>query len=119
MIPRRFGGLGATLWNRRMSPRPVHPRGVGESPQAMSGAAIGRSSAARRPRVADLAAMDRYLGLLAARRSRTPIREDRAVFTFDMPTISMFYGILIRMFFKDTVKHSAPHVHAEYQSALA
>jgi hypothetical protein len=33
-----------------------------------------------------------------------------------MPTISMFYGILIRMFFKDVDKHQLPHIHAEYQS---
>jgi len=32
-----------------------------------------------------------------------------------MPTISMFYGILIRMFFYDTDKHSVPHIHAEFQ----
>ena len=32
-----------------------------------------------------------------------------------MPTISMFYGILIRMFFYDTDKHNVPHVHAEFQ----
>ncbi len=31
-----------------------------------------------------------------------------------MPTISMLYGILIRMFLKDTDKH-LPHIHAEYQ----
>ncbi len=36
-----------------------------------------------------------------------------------MPTISMFYGILIRMFFKDTDKHSLPHIHAEYQGEVA
>ena len=36
-----------------------------------------------------------------------------------MPTISMFYGILIRMFFKDVDKHSAPHIHAEYQGTFA
>ena len=35
-----------------------------------------------------------------------------------MPTISMFYGILIRMFFKDVEKHNAPHIHAEYQGAI-
>jgi hypothetical protein len=28
-----------------------------------------------------------------------------------MPTISKFYGILIRMFFND---HAPPHFHAEY-----
>ena len=32
-----------------------------------------------------------------------------------MPTISMFYGILIRMFFYDTDRHNVPHVHAEFQ----
>ena len=36
-----------------------------------------------------------------------------------MPTISMFYGILIRMFFRDTDKHHLPHVHADYQGAVA
>ena len=32
-----------------------------------------------------------------------------------VPTISMFYGILIRMFFKDTDKHNLPHIHVDYQ----
>ena len=31
-----------------------------------------------------------------------------------MPTISMFYGILILMYFYDNKKHSMPHIHAEY-----
>ncbi len=31
-----------------------------------------------------------------------------------MPTISMFYGILILMYFYDDKKHSRPHIHAEY-----
>lgn len=31
----------------------------------------------------------------------------------------MFYGILIRMFFHDTDRHKAPHIHAEYQGQLA
>lgn len=31
-----------------------------------------------------------------------------------MPTISMFYGILIQMYFYDDKKHSCPHIHAEY-----
>lgn len=35
-----------------------------------------------------------------------------------MPTISMFYGILIRMFFSDTDKHKMPHIHAEYQGEV-
>ena len=36
-----------------------------------------------------------------------------------MPTISMFYGILIRMFFRDIEKYSIPHIHAEYQGETA
>jgi hypothetical protein len=36
-----------------------------------------------------------------------------------MPTISMFYGILIRMFFADTDKHHVPHIHADYQGQVA
>ena len=35
-----------------------------------------------------------------------------------MPTISMFYGILIRMFFNDVDKHHLPHIHAEYQGQI-
>ena len=31
-----------------------------------------------------------------------------------MPTISMFYGILILMYFYDNKKHNHPHIHAEY-----
>jgi hypothetical protein len=31
----------------------------------------------------------------------------------------MFYGILIRMFFKDTDKHNLPHIHADYQGQIA
>ena len=36
-----------------------------------------------------------------------------------MPTISMFYGILIKMFFYDTDKHNLPHIHADYQGEVA
>ena len=32
-----------------------------------------------------------------------------------MPTISMFYGIIIRLFYFDSKKHHEPHIHAEYQ----
>ena len=35
-----------------------------------------------------------------------------------MPTISMFYGILIRMFFMDIEKHKLPHIHADYQGEV-
>ncbi len=36
-----------------------------------------------------------------------------------MPTISFFYGILIRMFYRDTDQHNLPHIHAEYQGSFA
>jgi hypothetical protein len=31
-----------------------------------------------------------------------------------MPIISMFYGIIIRLYFIDTEHHHLPHLHAEY-----
>jgi len=31
-----------------------------------------------------------------------------------MPVISMFYGILIMMYYMDNDKHHHPHIHAEY-----
>ena len=36
-----------------------------------------------------------------------------------MPTISMFYSIIVRMFFMDTQQHHLPHVHVEYQGEEA
>ncbi len=36
-----------------------------------------------------------------------------------MPTISMFYGIIIRMMFMDTQQHHLPHLHVEYQGQQA
>jgi len=33
-----------------------------------------------------------------------------------MPAISMFYGILMGVFFKDVERHHAPHVHAEHEA---
>jgi hypothetical protein len=36
-----------------------------------------------------------------------------------MPIISLFYGIVIRMFFKDNDQHKLPHIHAEYQGDVA
>lgn len=32
-----------------------------------------------------------------------------------MPTISMFYGIIIRMYREVGGRHNLPHIHAEYQ----
>ena len=31
-----------------------------------------------------------------------------------MPTISMFYGIIIRMYWDDSDRHKMPHFHAYY-----
>jgi hypothetical protein len=36
-----------------------------------------------------------------------------------MPTISMFYGLIIRMLFMDTKQHNLPHIHVEYQGQNA
>jgi hypothetical protein len=32
-----------------------------------------------------------------------------------MPTISMFYGIIISMYYIDNRQHNLPHIHAKYQ----
>lgn len=32
-----------------------------------------------------------------------------------MPAISMFYGILIYLYFADNKRHKLPHIHAQYQ----
>jgi len=36
-----------------------------------------------------------------------------------MPTISMFYGIVIMMFYKDNKQHNLPHIHVRYQDSKA
>jgi Domain of unknown function (DUF4160) len=36
-----------------------------------------------------------------------------------MPTISMFYGIIILMFFEIKEKHHLPHIHIRYQGYRA
>ena len=36
-----------------------------------------------------------------------------------MPTISSFYGILIRIYFFDAEQHHMPHIHAQYQGHQA
>jgi hypothetical protein len=32
-----------------------------------------------------------------------------------VPTISMFYGIIISLYFYDDERHKLPHIHAKYQ----
>lgn len=31
-----------------------------------------------------------------------------------MPELSRFYGIVIKMYFNDTVQHNKPHIHVTY-----
>ena len=33
-----------------------------------------------------------------------------------MPVISVFYGLIIMMYFYDNKKHHLPHIHVKYQS---
>ncbi len=32
-----------------------------------------------------------------------------------MPAISMFYGIIVYLYFKDNKQHKRPHIHVKYQ----
>ena len=32
-----------------------------------------------------------------------------------MPVISMFYGVIVSLYFQDDRRHHRPHVHARYQ----
>jgi hypothetical protein len=36
-----------------------------------------------------------------------------------MPTISMFYGVIVRMYFFDNQQHNSPHIHVHYQDDSA
>lgn len=36
-----------------------------------------------------------------------------------MPTISMFYGIVVYLYFFDNERHKLPHIHAKYQGEEA
>ena len=36
-----------------------------------------------------------------------------------MPTLSIFYGIIIRMYYFDNQQHRLPHIHAEYGDSKA
>jgi hypothetical protein len=36
-----------------------------------------------------------------------------------MPIISMFYGIIVQLFFFDTDKHKNPHIHVRYAEFTA
>jgi hypothetical protein len=31
-----------------------------------------------------------------------------------MPVISMFYGLIISMYYLDTMQHNLPHIHVKY-----
>lgn len=46
----------------------------------------------------------------------------KSVLETDMPEISRFYGIIIKMIFHDNEQHHKPHVHVyygEYEASLA
>ena len=36
-----------------------------------------------------------------------------------VPTISMFYGIMVAMYFMDNDRHHLPHIHVRYQGKKA
>jgi len=36
-----------------------------------------------------------------------------------MPVISMFYGIIVMMYFFDTDRHNLPHIHVKYAEFTA
>ena len=36
-----------------------------------------------------------------------------------MPTISMFYRIIVRMYYFDNQQHNMPHIHVHYQDDAA
>ncbi len=36
-----------------------------------------------------------------------------------MPILSVFFGIVVRMYFFDDNQHHAPHIHVEYQGQSA
>lgn len=36
-----------------------------------------------------------------------------------MPVISMFYGIIVSMYFFDNTRHHRPHIHVKYQGQEA
>ncbi|MEA3544546.1 MAG: DUF4160 domain-containing protein [Thermodesulfobacteriota bacterium] len=36
-----------------------------------------------------------------------------------MPTISMFYGIIVVLYYEDNVRHHLPHFHVRYQGKKA
>lgn len=36
-----------------------------------------------------------------------------------MPVVSMFYGIIVSMYYIDTKEHKKPHIHVKYQESEA
>ena len=36
-----------------------------------------------------------------------------------MPTIAMFYGLIVRMYYFDNQQHNTPHIHVHYQEYTA
>lgn len=40
-------------------------------------------------------------------------------YLYPMPVISMFYGLIISMYYLDTKQHHVPHIHVRYQGVEA
>jgi hypothetical protein len=36
-------------------------------------------------------------------------------YLYDMPIISMFYGLIVSMYYLDTKQHHLPHIHVRFQ----
>jgi hypothetical protein len=50
----------------------------------------------------------------------SPSREaERKIEEALMPVISMFFGIIVSLYFIDNKQHHQPHIHARYQTAEA
>jgi len=44
-----------------------------------------------------------------------PVYRDGSTEESNMPVISMFYGIIVSLYFADNKRHKKPHIHARFQ----
>lgn len=58
---------------------------------------------------------NKYLVDYAEAKEYDATREARRKGICGVPIISMFYGIVVMMFFEDDGRHKKPHIHVEYQ----
>ena len=45
-----------------------------------------------------------------------PVEYKNPLESGDIPPISMFYGLIVYMHFKDNKQHKLPHIHVKYQN---